>query len=82
MAVTIKNVEVSKEVIISSLRIGETFLSNGTLYQHKGREYRRLSPLHAESFYVATNLKTGVSVKFTDLTPVEPVDIEITVLRK
>lgn len=80
MTVTIKQDCNCKEVPLLSLEQGDTFLFNDILYQVKGRGYN--APQQPASFFVATDLKSGRGERFSMYTKVEPVDIEITVVRK
>lgn len=80
MTVTIKHDCKCKEVPISSLVQGDTFLYRDRLYQFKGRGFR--SPHQQADFFVATALKTGEGERISMFDKVEPVDIEITVVRK
>jgi hypothetical protein len=66
------------------LNRGDTFLFNGILYQAIGlrRTASVNTPHRPASFFVATDLKSGKGERFSIYTKVEPVGIEITVVRK
>lgn len=80
MTVIIKHECNCKEVGIHTLEQGDTFLYKDKLYQLKGRGFR--TPHTHADYFVATDLKTGVGDKISMYANVEPVDIEITVVRK
>lgn len=80
MTVTIKYDCNCKEVLLGTLEQGDTFMYKDTLYQVKGLGYK--TPTQPANFIVVTELRSGKGERFGLMSRVEPVDIEIVVVRK
>lgn len=71
----------SKTTDVQWLEPGDCFLEDGELFMW-GCDILRANGGRSSGYISSTRLKDGAKVKFSKTVPVEPVDIEIKVVRK